>query len=180
MTLTLDRLVLREFEIKDWEAVHEYASDPEVVRYQAWGPNTVRDTHAFVQRAVGFQHERGRQHFELGMVSRADERLIGGCGIHVASAPNREGWIGYCLHRGFWGRGYATEAARALVAFGFDELRLHRIFATCDPANAASARVLEKVGMRREGQLREHQWVKNAWRDSLIYALLEHDPRPAA
>jgi len=70
---------------------------------------------------------------------------------------------------------YATEAARALLTFGFGQLRLHRIFATCDPANTASARVLEKIGMQREGLLREHEWVKGRWRDSFLYAILDHE-----
>ncbi len=77
--------------------------------------------------------------------------------------------------RGFWEKGYATEASRALMDFGFAELGLHRIFATCDPANTASAHVLEKLGMKREGRLREHKWSKGKWRDSFLYAMLEQE-----
>jgi len=70
-----------------------------------------------------------------------------------------------------------TEAAQIIVGFGFEELSLHRIYATCDPANVRSAKVMEKLGMRWEGHFREHQFVKGTWRDSLLYAVLEHEWR---
>jgi RimJ/RimL family protein N-acetyltransferase len=71
-----------------------------------------------------------------------------------------------------------TEAARAVLRFGFTELKLHRIFATCRPANIGSARVLEKLGMQREGHFRQHRWMKGAWHDSYLYAILDHEWRP--
>jgi RimJ/RimL family protein N-acetyltransferase len=81
----------------------------------------------------------------------------------------------YTIHPSYWGQGYATEAAHGLLAFGFGELRLHRIWADCDPANLASVRVLEKLGMRREGHLIENAWIKGAWEDSLIFAILDRE-----
>lgn len=93
----------------------------------------------------------------------------------MANPDNREGWLGFCLNRHFWGKGYGTETANALLRFGFQQLDLHRIYATCDPSNNASAHVLEKIGMQREGHLREHKWAKGRWRDSLLYAILESE-----
>jgi RimJ/RimL family protein N-acetyltransferase len=168
-----DRVLLRDFEQVDWQAVHGYASDPEVVRYMDWGPNTEDETKSFVKRSITVQQEEPRRDFVLAVV--LERRLIGGCGIHISDPKNREGWIGYCLNRGFWGRGIGTETARALVAFGFDRLGLHRIFATCDPENVASARVLEKTGMQREGRLRERTWRKGRWLDCVLYAILDHE-----
>jgi RimJ/RimL family protein N-acetyltransferase len=169
------RLLLRDFKEADWKAVHSYASDPEVVRYVDWGPNTVEETKSFIRRAIATQKEQPRRNYHFAIVLKTENRLIGACGIFVSNPDNREGWIGFVLNRHFWGQGYATEAAKALVIFGFKKLNLHRIFATCDPANIASARVLEKIGMQREGRLREHKWVKGKWRDSLLYALLNHE-----
>lgn len=103
-----------------------------------------------------------------------ENRLIGGVAIRVSNS-NKVGWIGYCLKRSFWNKGYATEATRALLKFGFEYLRLHRVFATCDSVNVASARVLEKAGMKREGHLREFKCVTGQWKDSLIYAMLEQE-----
>lgn len=175
LSLTTERLVLREFDELDWQAVHEYASDPEVVRYMEWGPNTEDESRNFIRQAIAYQQEQPRRNYEFAVVLKARDRLIGGCGIHVSNPDSREGWIGYCFNRHFWGQGYATEAARALLTFGFDRLKLHRVFATCDPANIVSISVLEKIGMQREGHLREHKWAKGRWRDSFLFAILDHE-----
>jgi RimJ/RimL family protein N-acetyltransferase len=170
-----ERLALRDLKESDWEAIHSYASDPEVARYMDWGPNTKEDTENFIQQAIANQREQPRRNYTLAIALKVEDTLIGGCGIHVSNPDNREGWLGYCLNRHFWRSGYATETARGLLEFGFTQLNLHRIFATCDPANVASARVLEKIGMQREGHLRQHKWAKGAWRDSFLYAILDYE-----
>lgn len=170
-----DRLVLRELDETDRQPVHSYASDPEVVQYMDWGPNTEEETKSFIRRSIDYQKKKPRQNYTLAITLKADDRLIGGCGIHVTNPDNQEGWLGYCLNRDFWRQGYATETAKALLEFGFKQLRLHRIYATCDPVNVASAHVLDKIGMQREGHLREHKWTKGRWQDSLLYAILENE-----
>jgi [ribosomal protein S5]-alanine N-acetyltransferase len=102
----------------------------------------------------------------------AQERLIGWCALAVTSHKHHEAELGYALNRQHWGQGYIPEAARVLLTFGFTTLGLHRVFATCHPENQASEHVLQKLGMRKEGYLRENKWSKDAWRDSLLYALL--------
>jgi [ribosomal protein S5]-alanine N-acetyltransferase len=175
VTLTTDRLVLREFREGDWAAVHEYGCDPEVVRYMPWGPNSEEDTRFFIERALLSQMDDPRTTYELAITESAGGRLIGGCGIHAISFANRSAFMGYCLHRDAWGHGYATEAARALLALGFGTLGLHRMAATCDTGNVASARILEKIGMRREAQFREDTLLRGRWRDSYLYAVLENE-----
>ena len=169
------RLELREFQKADWTEVHEYASDPQVVRFMSWGPNTEEETRKFIQKSMGYQKEIPRVNYSLAVVIRDRNRLIGGCGIYEPNIQNREGWIGYCLNRQFWGQGYATEAARSLLEFGFTRLNLHRIFAICDTENTASAHVMEKIGMQYEGHLRENVQCKGAWRDSFLYAVLDRE-----
>jgi ribosomal-protein-alanine N-acetyltransferase len=173
--ITTARLLLRDFEEADWKSVHDYASDPEVVRYMPWGPNTTEDTNNFIKRAIANLQERPRRSYSLAVLLTPQQVLIDGCGIYVTNPDEREGYIGYVFNRNYWGKGYATETAKALLRFGFDQLNLHRIFATCDPANTASARVLEKIGMQREGHFREHKWEKGKWVDSLQYAILDHE-----
>lgn len=175
--ITTPRLVLRDFNEEDWRAVHEYATDLEVVRYMPWGPNSEKETSAFIERVLAAQDERPRTKFEFAVTLGESGTLIGGCGIRVASKRDRSANMGYCLRRDAWGRGYATEAAAAVLEFGFDVLNSHRIFATCDTENLASARVLEKVGMRREGHFREDTRIRGRWRDSYLYAVLEHEWR---
>jgi RimJ/RimL family protein N-acetyltransferase len=177
LPLQTDRLTLRDFVVDDWRAVHVYAADPEVVRYMEWGPNDEASTRAFIQRVVAFQHDEPRRDFELAITLRAGGDLIGGCGFHISDAQNLVGWLGYILARDRWGQGYATETARALLRFGFERFGLHRIWATCDPRNVASAHILEKIGMRREGHLRENKLQRGSWRDSYLYAILEDEFR---
>lgn len=169
------RILLREFRENDWEKVHSYASDPEVVRYMDWGPNTKEETKAFISRSISSQKEEPRRKYTLAITLKGENKPIGSCDICVASSENKEGWIGYCLNRQSWNKGYATETAEALLKFGFQQLDLHRIFATVDPDNIASIHVLEKAGMKHEGHLREHKWSKGRWRDSLLYSILENE-----
>ena len=87
----------------------------------------------------------------------------------------REGNIGYELDPVYWGYGYATEAARAMLAFGFDDLGLHRIRAECVADNVASVHVLQKLGMRCEAHFREDEYFNGRWWESLVYAMLHHE-----
>jgi len=169
------RLTLQELKLSDLKAVHEYASDPEVVRFMYWGPNAVEETRDFIRRSMNKRKAKPRTDFTLAIVLKSQRRLIGSCELCISSPENREAWIGYCFNRMFWGKGYATETAEALIRFGFEKHGLHRIFATCVPKNKASARVMEKASMKYEGRLREHRWVKGKWRDSLVYSILEQE-----
>ena len=169
------RLLLREFSPGDLDQVNEYASDPEVLKYVLWGPHSREETLAFIGRTADARKVDPRADFDLAVVLKDGERLIGGCGISVSSFESRRAGIGYVLNRRFWGQGFATEAAEAVLGFGFDSLKMHRIFATCDAENRRSARVLEKIGMRYEGRLRDECRKKGAWRDTFMFAILEQE-----
>jgi ribosomal-protein-alanine N-acetyltransferase len=145
MILDTERLTLREFTEQDIDDVQVYASDPLVVKHMIWGPNSIEDTKSFINMAIAMSKEETRQGFELAVVHKGSNKVIGGCGIHITS--HQQGEIGYCFSHHFWGNGFATEAANALLRFGFRELALHRIYATCRPDNIGSAKVLKKVGM---------------------------------
>jgi RimJ/RimL family protein N-acetyltransferase len=171
------RLVLREIADEDASAVHAYASDAAVVRHLDWGPNTAEDTARFLDIVRTARDAIPRTAYHLAIVLRAPDRLIGGCRIEIRNAASGNGDIGYVLARDAWGQGYATEATRALLTFGFQSLALHRIWATCDVENSMSARVLDKIGMRREGELRHAVRRRGEWRDSYLYAILEPEWR---
>lgn len=173
LPLRTPRLVLRDFVEGDWRAVHEYASDVEVVRDMIWGPNTEQQTRDFI--ATTIEQQRRTPRHQYGLAIEFEGRVVGGSRIEIQNEAKREADLGYVMNRRFWKRGIATEAARALLKFGFDALRLHRLWATCDPQNAGSIRVLEKIGMQREGLMREHQFIKGRWRDSLLFAILDRD-----
>ena len=177
VVLTGERVTLREFVIDDLPAVHDYASRPEASRYQAWGPNTPEESRAFLEDVVAAARAEPHSRYELAVELRETRRLIGSGGLQVHSRRFRQGEISYIIHPELWGRGYATEVARLLLRFGFETLGLHRIFATCDPRNVASARVLEKAGMTLEGRLRHTMLIRDGWRDSLLFSVLEDEWR---
>jgi [ribosomal protein S5]-alanine N-acetyltransferase len=175
VTLTSGRLVLREFVREDFDGVHLYASDPEVVKFMPWGPNTRAETRRFIERNIQAQVVKPRTSYELAITM--DGELIGGCGLTIHSLSDKRAEIGYCLRRDMWGKGIATEVAGLLIRFGFSELGMHRIRALCDTMNHGSYRVMEKNAMQCEGVLRHEKNIRGEWRDSYIYSILEHEWR---
>lgn len=174
-SITTDRLWLRDFHLTDWPDVHVYASDPEVCRFVEWGPNTPLDSRRYVERATSLSYLDPRVDFELAIVSKFDDQLIGAVSMQIENPQNREGWLGYCLRRDYWGQGYATEAAYNLLHHSFDKLGMRRIYATAAPDNKGSINVLQKIGMQHEGTLKSHKLVRGAWRDTELFAILEHE-----
>ena len=180
MNLRTNRLQLREFEESDWPAVLTYQSDPRYLRYYPWTERTEAEVRAFVRMFLEQQAAVPRWKWQLVVVLPEEDRLIGNCGLWLDAPEARSGHIGYDLDPNYWGQGYASEAAREVLRFGFGELGLHRAWAWCIADNAASARVLEKLGMQREGRQREHEWFKGRWWDRLLYGILEDEWRAQA
>ena len=170
-----NRLVLREFIKEDLEDVHKYSSDTEVVRFLTSGPNTKEQTEKFLHNVISFKEEEQRKDYDIDVTLKEKGTLMGACKIHIDSFNNKEASISYCYKKEFWGENYAAEAGKVMVKFDFNELGMHRVYATCDPENIKSAKVLERIGMKREGFLRENKLVKNQWRDSLLYSIISSD-----
>jgi ribosomal-protein-alanine N-acetyltransferase len=173
MRLETNRLIIREFTTEDAASVHQYASKVEVAAYMIWGPNTEEETAAFIGRTIEMQQQQPRVDYELAVVLKESNKLIGGCGIHISEPM--QGEIGYCFNPLYWRQGYASESAAALLRFGFRTLGLHRIYATCRPNNIGSAKVMESNGMKFEGHLRGHMRHKGEWHDSFQYSILEDE-----
>lgn len=175
LRLETERLTLREMATADWRAVHELMADAEVVRYVEYEPLTPQGAKALVRWARNQARIVPRTTRGLAIALRGCETPIGLCSLIIRDVRQRQADIGYVLGRLYWGHGYGAEAAAALLAHGFEQLGLHRIIAECDPANRASVRVLERIGMRPEGHQRECRWIKGAWRDRLLFAVLDHE-----
>ena len=116
-----------------------------------------------------------RTAFGLAVVFPKTGTVIGEGGLAIHSQSFRSGELSYIIHPEYWGHGFATEVAFTLLSFGFTTLNLHRLFATCDPRNVASQRVLQKLGMQCEGRMRETLLLRDGWRDSVLYSLLEQE-----
>jgi RimJ/RimL family protein N-acetyltransferase len=175
MRIETERLILREITLEDLPAVLAYQNDPLYLRYYAWTHRTEEDVRAFLQMLIALQHEEPRRKFQLAITLRADNTCIGNCGIRRKDHNDFEADIGYELNPKHWGRGYATEAARALVARGFDEMGLHRVSSWCVADNKGSERIMQKCGMRLEGRLRDNEFYKDRWWDTLMYAVLKDE-----
>ncbi len=169
------RLVLRDFRTGDVEDVHAYASREDVARYMIWGPNTPTQSREAVEGFLEDQRRRPRIAYDLAITLKGGGEVVGGAGLSIVDRANRLGDLGYVLHPDFWGFGIAAEAARALLDAGFRELGLRRIVASCDQRNKASARVMERIGMRREGAFRQSKFIQGDWRDEYLYAILAEE-----
>jgi ribosomal-protein-alanine N-acetyltransferase len=175
--LETERLVLREITEGDFERIHGYATDPEVVRYVPWGPNTEQDTHDFLARTMIAAVAEPRLEYVFGVELREEPGLLGSVGLYIRPEDTDQAMLGYAYDRSAWGRGIATEAALAMVGTGFDLLGFRRIWASCDPDNQGSRRVLEKVGMTVEGLLRRDLVIRGEVRDNLVWSILEDEWR---
>jgi len=170
--LRTERLVLRAFRPADWGSVHMYGTDPDVVRFMDWGPNTPDETTVWLDRMIEAYEATPQTQFPFAVQRSADGRLVGSVELQIVNEEHQRGEMGYVIARDAWGNGYATEAATALLRFGFDQLGLRRISATCDPQNTGSARILHKIGMELEGRLRSYLLIRGEWRDRLVYAAI--------
>jgi ribosomal-protein-alanine N-acetyltransferase len=177
MVVLTERLLLRDYEESDWEAIREIDSDPEVQRYRGGELVSEERTREYLRWTKTLSQDPRRRHYPFAICLRGEERLIGSCWLNITSPELREAELAYQMNRSFWGQGYVTEAARAVLAFGFDELKLHRVWAKCVAENAGSWRVMEKLGMRREGHQRDNQWLHGRWWDTFLYAILDHEFR---
>ncbi|AQQ55011.1 GNAT family N-acetyltransferase [Planococcus lenghuensis] len=165
------RLIMREFKVSDWRGVHDYASVEAVCRYQPWGPNTIEDSRGFVRQVLTDREEEPRIRYAFAVTAR-DEQFIGAGELNIKSFNHRSAEIGYMVNPAFWRQGIGTEIAEQLLVFGFRKLKMHRIAATCDVRNTGSQKVLENIGMMREGTVPDHLLLADGWRDSFLYSIL--------
>jgi RimJ/RimL family protein N-acetyltransferase len=151
-------------------------SRPDVVRLLYQEPQTREQTAEMVRLKAGRRVLRADgDYMNLAIDLRSTGELIGDSLLALHSVANRQGEIGFVLHPDHHGNGYATEASRSLLRIAFEELGLHRVIGQTEARNAASARVLEKLGMRREAHLVENEFVKGEWQSELIYAILDRE-----
>ncbi len=170
--LETERLVIRRFKEEDWKDLYEYISDEEVVRYEPY--------QAFsIEASQNEAKSRAESPAFLAVCLKENNKLIGN--IYFAKQEFKTWEIGYVFNRAYQGRGYATEAANAVIAYGFNTRGARRIVAMCNPLNTASWRLLERLGMRREGHLKQNIYFKKdeegnpIWSDTYEYAILKDE-----
>ncbi len=170
------RLILRSFEARDAQPFADYRSDPEVAKYQGWqAPYSLEQAQAVVAAMQAASPGEPGQWYQIAMERKAGGELVGDCAFQRLRDDPRQAEVGITLARPFQGHGYGQEALTCLLGYLFGELGLHRVRANCDPANQASARLLQRMNFRHEGRWVESLWFKGAWADEDWYALLARE-----
>ena len=165
MRIETERLLIRKFEPNDLQAVYEYTSDANVMQYIPEGVFTDEAAQQFIPQNMGSEADK------FAVVLKGENMLIGHIffgkyfGEHTYE-------IGCVVNSKFYNKGYATEAAHAMLQYAFEEMKLHRVIATCQPQNPPSYRVMEKIGMRREGYFKKCIPNGDEWWDEYYYAIL--------
>jgi RimJ/RimL family protein N-acetyltransferase len=173
-----ERLRLRPFSADDFEAVYVMQSEPDITRYLYWDPRTRSEARAALEVKIASTAIRAEGEWVfLAAELKETGELVVDTVLKWLSAEHRTAEIGFIAHPAHHGRGYTTEAGRELLQIAFEELGSHRVVGHTEARNVASARVMEKLGMRREAYLVENEWVKGEWQSELIYAILDREWR---
>jgi len=172
------RLRLRPFAADDLDALFAYQSRDDVTRYLYWDARNREEVREALERKIEATSIRAEGDFlALAAESASTGELVGDVVLQLINEEHRTGEIGFMVHPDHHGHGYATEAAEPLLRIALADLRLHRVIGRVEARNTASARVLEKLGMRREAHLVENEYVKGEWQSELVYAILDREWR---
>jgi len=177
--ITTPRLLIRRFQEQDSTDLYEYLSDPAIYHFEPGEPITMEEAKEIcLRRAQGINF--------WAVVLQSTQKMVGHLYFAQNEPPEFKTWeLGYIFNPHFHNQGYATESSTALICYGFQHMGIHRVVAHCNPKNIASCRVLEKIGMKREGHFRKNVTFHTAadgspiWNDSYEYAILEEDVAPA-
>jgi len=178
MQIESKRLILIEISLNDLEDIHRLHSIPEVDEFNTLGiPENIKETKDLIKPLIESYSQEIRSAYEWKIILKETNEFIGLAGIFLSNDKYRLGEIYYKFHPDYWGKGYATEVAKLLVKTGFEKFNLHKVEAGVATENSQSVKVLEKVGMIREGLRRKILPIRGEWKDNYHYAIVEDDPR---
>lgn len=174
MNIRTERLSIREFQFHVWQSVLEYTSDSTIMKYMPEGVFSERDAKEFVNKNIGENAEK------FPVILNDGNLLVGHIVFHkwFGAHTYEVGWV---VNSKYHNHGFASESSRAVLKYGFEEMKLHRIIATCQPENVPSYRVMEKIGMKREGHFKKcipanyKINAENEWWDEYLYAILQEE-----
>jgi RimJ/RimL family protein N-acetyltransferase len=172
--LETERLVLRPFAPADFDRLYAMQSREDVARYLYWDARSRAEVREALEKKIrGTAIRSETDILALAAVLKGSDELVGDFVLWLHGLE--QGEIGFMVHPDYHGRGYATEAGNVLLRLAFEGIGLHRVIGCAEARNTASARVLEKLGMRREAHLVENEWVKGEWQSELVYAMLDRE-----
>ena len=164
------RLILREYIESDWTSVHEYAKLGDILTYVVWGPNDDEDTKKFIEKIIESKHIEPRTDFELAIILKTENKLIGGCSFRKDKLNPQKGSLGFIINPSYWECGYASEATNALIEYAIKKCNIYEIEATCDTQNIASQKVLKKCGFIQVSLINNHIKMKGRIRDTYFFS----------
>lgn len=173
--IVTERLILRQMAPTDLHDLLAYQTHPTNLKYQPGEPFTAEKAISYLARQSALNMETEYGWIAFAVELREEARVIGEVGMFLRPYPQSSGDIGWSLHPDYHGRGYAAEAARVVLAYAFDYRNLDRVTAGCDARNAASVRLMERLGMRREAYLSQNHYRDGGWQDSYTYVLLHSE-----
>jgi RimJ/RimL family protein N-acetyltransferase len=178
MNIATERLIIRDFNNSDWVDLHVLYMKPETVKYNPSGYPENEEASKKIVAGWSLQPDNAeRDKYTAAIITKIDLKFVGVISLDLGDRKYRKGEIWYKLLPDYWGQGLATEAMKAMLAFGFEQLKLHRIECGCSIHNVASFKVMEKVGMTREGIKRKVLPLDNGWHDAYLYGILEEEYR---
>lgn len=166
------RLALRDLEPSDGPRIFSYHRRPEVARFQSWGTDSVDSIQTYIRGLAAIEPGTPGKWYQVGIFLLDGGKLIGDTGFHVLEHDPEQAEIGITLAPDFQGQGYASEALKALLSYIFTTQGKHRVFASVDPRNASSMKLLERIGMRKEAHFVRGLWFRGEWVDDVVFALL--------
>jgi RimJ/RimL family protein N-acetyltransferase len=176
--LETNRLNLKLITISDLEKIHELLSLPETDKFNTLGiPTNIRETEKILDELITKNNNGKETNFTFKVELKDEKSFIGLLSLNLGNPKFKSAEVWYKFHSHFWNKGYATESLYRILEFGFEELKLHRIEAGCAVDNIGSIRILEKVGMTKEGRKRKVLPLKDGWSDNFEYAILSSDPK---
>lgn len=168
-----DRVRLREFRSDDLDDADAILGDDMVTRWLSFDSRTRKEQVEVLTGAIERAKLSPRTEYYLAVTTHTDDRLIGF--VRLGLGGVRAAKLGAAIAAAHWGHGYALDATRTIIDFGFSTLGLHRISGAIGPDNAASIALVTRLGFTQEGRLRDHVFTNGAWRDSILYSLLAHE-----
>lgn len=175
MNLNTPRLHIRNLQTEDLTNFHHYRSNPEVTKYQGFDVMNLEQAADFINRMKDKDYGTPGEWVQYGIINKETQKLVGDCAIHIHLDESRIAEIGITLSHDEQKKGYAKEAFTALLAFLFDEQKLHRVVETVDAENIASISLLKSMGFREEGHFIENIFFKGSWGSEFQYAMLKKE-----
>ena len=174
--ISTERTRLRLIELSDLDSIHTLHSLPETDAFNALGiPENIEETKSIIEPWIAENRWNTIKNYTFAIENNLNNDFIGLFGLKLGSEKYKLGEVWYKVHSDYWNKGIATEVLAKMIDYGFNELNLHRIQAGCAVENIGSIKVLEKVGMIKEGRKRQILPLKSGWSDNFEYAILETD-----